>query len=1253
MIDSATFGFQGNKRFEVQAYLGAGTSGEVYRVYDRRLQAAVALKTLQRADPAGLYLFKREFRALAGVHHPNLVQLYELLSEGDQWFFTMELAEGRNFVEYVRQPRAWDSDHPDDCQLQIDALRQIMRQLTDGLSFLHCAGKLHCDIKPSNIRVTDQGRLVLLDFGLVQELFGEPSSQKFEAMIVGTPAYMAPEQASGHPPTQAADWYSVGVVLFEALTGVLPFNGTAFEMLREKKEYEAPAPTLFVPDLPADLAELCRDLLRQNPEDRPSRDEILAALGIELSEQARLLATAPKTDKPVFVGRETHLGELDEAFACSRRGGTVVAYVHGSSGMGKSALVQAFLHRAEVQDPSIVILAGRCYERETVPYKAIDALVDALSLYLRSLPRKQAEILLPTNVLELARLFPTLYRIEAVARTQRKIVDIPDEGEKRRRARTALRELLSRLAERKPLILFIDDLQWGDSDSAELLADLLRPPDPPPLMLVACYRTEEEESSPLLRALLKLQLSTDSTDVHEINLGPLSFQESCEMGLGLLDKARQDAWELAQSIATEAGGSPFFITELVHYWQAQDADTMVGELPPSPYGSDRSSLDQLIMARLERLPTTARRLFEVVAVAGHPIDLEVAVQAAELAGQAQASVSDLRAASLIRLRDAEVQEIEPYHDRIRQSVVQELANEERRQLHGRLAAALEKSGRADPETLALHFREAGELDHAAALATSAARAAAEDMALGRATRLFRFALRLQVHDRATERRLQVELGDVLAQAGKSSEAADIYLAACSGASSEEALELTRRAAAELLVGGHIDRGLETIQEVLGALDIDLPQNLRQTRFSLLRHRLRLQWRGLKLEQRSEAEIPTQDRLRIDTCWALARGLCNVDASRGMEISLRHLLLALDAGEPYRAVRALAIETAYSALSPSRHRQRTERLRQMALHLAQEIDHPHGLGLSYAMAGVAAFREGHWRQASDYLDRGEIILREQCTGVAWELNTVLVYKLRTLLMTGEVARLIRSLPGLMKEIEERTDLYAETILQTRVVWLAYLFADQPRDARKTIDRALGRWSENGFHFQHYWSWIARVEIALYRGKPTGAWQALTRDWSRLEEAGLLKIPLSHLEAWHLRARTALATAVSIGIESRKGRVLLQIAQDGMRHIERHKVAWGTPLAQLLRAGVAAAKGDRRTAGDLLVLATAAFEAMGMELHAAVSRRQRGRLLASAQGEELVAGTEQWMEQQKIKNPEHLSRVLAPGPWTAPAPTSDAS
>ncbi|HEY0194999.1 MAG TPA: serine/threonine-protein kinase, partial [Kofleriaceae bacterium] len=268
--------FTAPPRFQIVRRIGAGGMGVVYEAIDRDRDLHVALKHLAEPSAATLYLFKREFHALAGITHPNLVPLYELISDGQQWFFTMELLDqATDFLTHVRgdrppphfargtgadpeeatalaAPHARHRDLPSEAPAPVPApivdhahLRRAFAQLATGVAALHRAGKLHRYLKPSNAMVRKDGRVVLVDFGLVVELRDhvEPgrapglasTPDATDAQIAGSVAYMAPEQAAGEPLSEASDWYAVGVMLFEALTGRLPIEGPPLVIWNSKQ----------------------------------------------------------------------------------------------------------------------------------------------------------------------------------------------------------------------------------------------------------------------------------------------------------------------------------------------------------------------------------------------------------------------------------------------------------------------------------------------------------------------------------------------------------------------------------------------------------------------------------------------------------------------------------------------------------------------------------------------------------------------------------------------------------------------------------------------------------------------------------------------------------------------------------------------------------------------------------------------------------------------------------------------------------
>ena len=300
----ATLEFPQIPGYRIVGELGHGGMGVVYRAFDEQRKQMVALKTVQSLNPRSLYLFKQEFRTLADVSHLNLVTLYELVSDGHLWFFTMELVEGTDFLSHIRFGEAASSTTPLTV-VQLDRLRMVLKQLVEGILALHQAGKLHRDIKPSNVLVSRTGRVVLMDFGLAAQLDRAGTHHSTKEHILGTAAYMAPEQAAARPVSPASDWYSVGAMLFQSLTGRLPFRGSAFDMLRKKQEADVTWPATYEP---VDLIQLSMDLLQRDPADRPSGEEILRRVTSRLPVSAAVPPiSAPRSEPGTFVGRQQHL----------------------------------------------------------------------------------------------------------------------------------------------------------------------------------------------------------------------------------------------------------------------------------------------------------------------------------------------------------------------------------------------------------------------------------------------------------------------------------------------------------------------------------------------------------------------------------------------------------------------------------------------------------------------------------------------------------------------------------------------------------------------------------------------------------------------------------------------------------------------------------------------------------------------------------------------------------------------------------
>ncbi|MBI4509941.1 MAG: protein kinase [Deltaproteobacteria bacterium] len=1215
-------------RFLMIRRLGSGGMGVVYEALDRETRTHVALKTIKAPSPDLVVRLKREFRALQGLQHPNLINLGELFEEEGAWFFTMELVRGVDFLTHVRpgvapscelaladtvdvQSGEWLSRGLDEARL-----RKALAQLATGLRVLHGSGKVHRDIKPSNVMVTDEGRVVILDFGLVTD--AQAPGESAESWV-GTAAYMAPEQAAGGRVGPEADWYSVGVVLYEALVGRPPFTGPSLRVLMQKQDVLPPAPSTLA-SVPRDLDKLCMELLRVNPEERPSGLSILSALGVSKSPRE---LTSSLTQAPPFVGRAEELAFLREAFEEVRQGKQVMVHVHGESGLGKTTLVRHFTD-VIAGETSAVVLSGRCYERETVPFKAMDGVVDALGRYMERLPREQSAFLVPRRAGLLPQVFPALGKVRVLAGEPR--IEIAEPREHRGQVFAALRELFCRLADMHPTIVVIDDLQWADADSWALLAELVRPPDAPTLLLVTTWRETGGGSDAHVRKLIDGLPGNN----RQLVLEPLAASDARQLASVLLEDALggQDGARRADAIAQEAAGHPLFIGELAR--QSVHAG-----------GEDRIRFEDSVLARVARLEARAQKLLRLVVVAGEPILQATVARAAGFEiGLVMRELSGLCGMNLVRTAGrGDSRMVEPYHDRIRKAVMGSLPDEMLRACHLDLARVLEARGDANSERLALHYWGAGEEALAARYLEEAAHRSSQSLAFDHAARLYRLVLDLRLSGTSSERDLRVRLGNALANAGRGAEAAEELIRAADGAEAAEALELRRLAAQQYLVAGYIDQGLATLREVLSAVGMSYPSTPLRALASVAWRRLRLALgRRARFEERDASVIPGKDLARIDACYHVGLNLSAVDHVRGNAFSTLGLLYALKAGEPYRVARALAVESGYQAGRGGPKMAHALDLLSRAEAIAEKSPEPDLPVLVKAVRGQAAFLWGRFREALESCQEAEALFVNRCVGVPREVATMRLWSTRSLQYLGEVGELSRRLPQLVSESQSRDDRYGETSLRVSGAPFLCLAQDNPQKAKEEIAEALVKWSPQGFHVQHYYALTGHVSAELYGGEIDEAHRTLRERWPALRRSLLLRVQMVRILMNDLRARVALAASLRNGGDKQ---ALLRESSRAAAQIEAENMPWARPLAVLLRAGVLAARGE--PGGSLVALlgdALQGFQASDMGLHAACVRYWLGKVTGGDEGHALEGSARSWMEAQCIKNPERMAILLAP-------------
>jgi len=1252
-------------RYQVVRRIGAGGMGVVYEADDLERGQKVALKTISNPDVEKVYQLKREFRALADLSHPNLVALYDLVVSAESCFFTMELLDGVDLLTHLwgrkvedpaelattthRVPMAFGTMPPppsttcptgptgstgsmgslaeteDATAMEvvqmtpcdIDRLRVALPQLARGLHALHGAGKIHRDVKPSNIQVTSDGRVVLLDFGLVAELERRQGS---DGMIVGTVAYMAPEQCAGDVQlTAAADWYALGVLVFQALTGRLPFEGVPTRVLFEKQTEPAPRPSQLVQDIPDDLDALCAALLERDPADRPSGAQLLRMLGVGDTDRiANQLISVSREGG--FTGRDAEIELLEAALDPLALRRASVALVRAASGMGKTSLVARFLERMRVTHANVLVLRGRCLDREDIPYKAIDHLIDELSDWWLEQPAEAAHALLPRDAHLLPALFPVLDRVPAIADAPRTRM-VADPQARRTHAFNALRETLQRLGERHTVVLFLDDMQWVDRDTMALLADLMRAPDPPPVLLVLATRTEGSEQ------VVELVRRMDAQQ-RLIELGPLSDEAAVAIAVSHLG---EDNRETAEQLVREADGSPLFLIELTRYLHGRSVEEIAGK-----------GLDAMLRERIDSLGDSARIIAELIAVAGEPMTRSQlaavsGVPAAELSRQ----LSLLRAQRVVRMSGSRAEDtIESYHARVRSAVLGQLEVDRRTRHHRVLATAL--SGKGTAQQLARHWYGAGDLEHAAGYARRAGDEARAKLDFDLSARWYAIALEGPQWTDAESRALRTQLADALADAGRPRDAAQQFLLAARGSDAATRLELRRRAAGSLLQSGYVAEGLELTRAVLAGVGLAMARTPRRGFAWMVLRRAWLRIRGLGFRARSLAEISQAELTRVDVCEGVSFGLALVDTFRSMDFGTRFLLAALRLGERWRVSRAIALETDFLAATakPARAIRLLDRLEQLTATL-DEL--PAAAQLLTTRGFVDFFIKNRFRHALANFSEAIASYRTVVGRAGFELDTVNMFCCWSLYYLGEIGELSRRVPAMAEAATRNGNRYTAVTLRCAfpIAWLARL---SPDTIEAELEAALGSWSsaDGSYQLQHLLALSSRLDLALYRRRPEDATARIAPEWKQIRRSLVDRPPLQGMLLRSSLLRHAVACAQHAAPGSSRRREALVEARGHLRAFQRKSLPVIGHCARMFEGLVAEADGQFDAAVAAYRAAVPGLVASETHLFAHATRDRLGRLIGGHEGAMLRAGARQWLGEQAVREPEAVLDMLLPGP-----------
>jgi class 3 adenylate cyclase len=752
-------------RYAIERFLGEGGRKRVFLATDTRLdrQVAIAVIKTEGLDEAGLARVRREAQAMAKLgDHPNIVTVFDIGEDDGTSYLVCQFMGGGSVDELIEGSGGKG--------IGVDESIRIAEQVASALEHAHARGVVHRDVKPGNVWLGDDGNAKLGDFGLAVAL--DRSRLTAEGMMLGTVAYMAPEQALGRPPDARSDLYSLGAMLYEMLTGRPPFLGDeAVAVISQHIGTAAVAPSWHNPDVPPMLEKLVLALLAKDPDGRPAA----AAEVVEMLQQSASAPAASATSiderlaNPldrlaggVFVGREREMDDLRAGLDDALSGHGRLVLLMGEPGIGKTRMTEELSTWAKLRGAQSLI--GRCYEGEGAP--PYWPWVQVIRAYIHDRDAEGIVSVMGPGAADIA---------QVVSDIRERVPDLPQPPElepeqARFRLFDSIAMFLKNASRAQPLVVVLDDLHWADKPSLLLLQFLAREVRTSRLLILGTYRDVElRRQHPLAQTLAELAREQTSSRVVLRGLTEQDVARYIEMTTGAMPPA-----ELVRTVHRETEGNPFFVSEIVRLLASE------GRLEQPSAGSWSISIPQsvreVVGRRLDQLSESTNALLQIASVVGREFALGVVQAVSTLDGVSVSDAVDEAVAARVVVETP--RSLDRYafsHALIRETLYEEIPTTRRIGLHRRIGEVLEMLYEKAPDPhlaeLAYHFLEAapgGDVDKAISYAERAAMRAISQTAYEEATKHYRTAfeaLELAPENPLLRSRLLLASGEANRRAG--------------------------------------------------------------------------------------------------------------------------------------------------------------------------------------------------------------------------------------------------------------------------------------------------------------------------------------------------------------------------------------------------------------------------------------------------------------------------------------------------------
>ncbi|HEY5934561.1 MAG TPA: hypothetical protein VIU61_08000, partial [Kofleriaceae bacterium] len=709
-------------------------------------------------------------------------------------------------------------------------------------------------------------------------------------------------------------------------------------------------------------------------------------------------------------------------------------------------------------------------------------------------------------------------------------------------------------------------------------------------------------------------------DVRTIALEPLSDGDTTALVELVVRELGGDVD--AATVAREVGGHPLFARELARHF------VTTGEVGPI-------SFEDVVRRLVDRFGDEARRIATIISLAHVPLSIEATARASTASGPVFFdSITTLRNAQLVATSGVGSEtRLEPYHDRIRRTLVERLSVPEMTDLHARIAAALEATGSQEHAALAQHWEQAGQPKTAARHALRAAEQAEAALAFHRASDFYTWVLALDPSPP-----IRVRQAESLAQANLGVDAAEAFLACARDASGAEALDLRRRAMQQLLIMGHNERALALLDELMRQLDLPNPTQPARLLLRLLRSRAAIRLHRPALPPPSVAQPELFERVRLDVLWDASAGLALVDPLRAFHMHSLNLQLCFQGNDGPRLARGLLGEAPYLAASGKRTRRLATCLA-LADEAAARASFP---ALTEGAHGSVAFLFGKWRECRDRLAECERLLQQdrprlvkEGFGPAHLQDLTRRLQLAAVFYLGDLKALHLRVTELLRDALERNDVTSATHLRSGLMPYMYLAFGEPETAVRMATDGFDPWRDARVGVPHFMDLQARTAIAIHAGRVGEAHRDIVAEWRGFEKARLMRARYIEISLLDSRGRAALAAAVAATGDERK-RALRDAASCAAR-LRRTGATWAEALGGAVEAGVAIAERDDGAARRHLERAAGSAAAAEMALHAANARMIHATLVGDLDG---AATARRVLENAGIVEIDRYSRLLLP-------------